>query len=612
MPRASGAAYVRTESNGNDTAGADEYNGNTPEVIEFMQMLRPFRKLKWANWRLSSKLLLVYMPLILLPIVLGLYVVSDKYEQAIRDQTEENTRRLLDIAVERLEQQFVRFEEISLKFFVDTEIHKLMGRESDGYYERVLTQQQLERDVNRLLAGPERQYMPISLIVSKEGRTYAVGSRTDVRLHPEFLRNLQEAEGGAVWELGVYEDNSPLHGKLIMGRSINELEKFSLVGQIVFAIEPEAFVSIWNETVKNDDIIFQITTASGDMLLSNGDVEANATGSYLTLPIRSKMYDWTLTARVPLMLLDRVAAQTRMFTVVVAVLCVLIGLAVTRIFVVDIIDPIRKLMLNMKRGIMGIAPERLPRVSGATEIRELNDTFISVLYEIRHLNAEVLKTNQRQQEAQIKALVNQLSPHFLYNTLNSIRWMAMIHQQDNIREMTDSLISLMSYSVRDVSKLVPLKQELDILYDYVKIQKVRYQNFALAESVDEAFHHVPIPKFVLQPLVENAILHGLESSSRGGRIEVRAELADKDLLLTVSDNGVGMDEERLRRVVEQMESEEPVQHVGLRNIRERIQLYFGPQYGVSIASTPGDGTSVSIKLPIPESSGREAAVCAKS
>jgi sensor histidine kinase YesM len=552
------------------------------------------------------------MPLILLPIVVGLYVVSDQYEQAIRDQTEANTRRLLDIAVERLDQQFARFEEISLKFFVDTEIHALMGRESSDYYERVLTQQQLERGVNRLLAGPERQYMPVSLIVSKDGRTYTVGSRTHVQPDSAFIGRMREAEGGAVWELGNYEPSSPLNGRLIMGRTINELEKFSLVGQIIFAIEPEAFLSIWNETVKDEGISFHITAADGSTLLSSGDAAASAAGSYLTLPIKSKLYDWTLTARVPLMLLDRVAAQTRIFTVVVALLCVLIGLGVTRIFVVDIIDPIRKLMVNMKRGIMGIAPEQLERVKGALEIRELNDTFISVMYEIRLLNTEVLKTNQRKQEAQIKALVNQLSPHFLYNTLNSIRWMAMIHQQDNIREMTDSLISLMSYSVRDISKLVPLKQELDILHDYVKIQKVRYQNFAMATEVDEAFHHVPIPKFVLQPLVENAILHGLEPSPRGGRIEVHAELAGRDLLLTVSDNGVGMDEARVHFVRAQMESEEPGHHVGLRNIRERIQLYFGRQYGVAIASEPGVGTSVSIKLPLPDSTRGEIAACAQS
>lgn len=575
-------------------------------------MQHGFRKLRWMNWRLSSKLLLVYMPLILLPIVLGLYIVSDKYEKALRDQTEENTRRLLDIAVERLDRQFARFEEISLEFFVDTEIHKLMGQENNEYYERLLIQQQLERSVNRLLAGPERQYIPISLIVSKEGRTYAVGSRTAVQPDAAFLRRMQEAEGGAVWEFGVYEADSPLNGRLILGRSIHELEKFNQVGQIVFAIEPEAFLSIWDETVKDESIRFQIMTENGETLLSYGGDDENAAGSYLILPIRSNMYDWTLTARVPLKVLDSIAAQTRMFAAVVAVLCVLVGLAVTRIFVIDIINPIRKLMANMKRGIMGIAPEQLERVKGALEIRELNDTFISVLYEIRLLNMEVLKTNQRIQEAQIKALVNQLSPHFLYNTLNSIRWMAMIHQQDNIREMTDSLISLMSYSVRDVSKLVPLKQELDVLHDYVKIQKVRYQNFALAVEVDDAFHHVPIPKFVLQPLVENAILHGLESSSRGGRIEVRAELAGRDLRLTVSDNGVGMDEARVKVVREWMESEEPGHHVGLRNIRERIQLYFGRQYGVAITSIPGTGTSVSIRLPIPDSSKGEIGACAVS
>jgi len=575
--------------------------------------MRPaFRAKGWSNWRLSSKLLLFYMPLILLPIVIGLYVVSDKYEQALREQAEENTRRLLDIAVERLEQQFARFENISLVFFMDTEIHELMLENDDDYYRRLLNQQRLEWGVNRLLAGPERQYMPVTLIVSRNGRTYTVGSRTPIEPDPAFVRRMLQAEGGAVWEFGRYEEGSPLNGRIIMGRSINELERFSLVGQIVFAIEPEAFLTIWDETVKNEDIGFRITAADGSLLLGNGRGEASASGSRLVLPIRSKTYDWTLTAEVPLMMLDRAAAQTRAFALAVAALCVLVGLGVTRIFVVDIINPIRRLMANMKRGIMGVPPERLERVKGAAEIRELNDTFISVLQELRNLHAEMLKTNQRRQEAQIRALVNQLSPHFLYNTLNSIRWMAMIHQQDNIREMTDSLISLMSYSVRDVSKLVPLAAELDILQDYVKIQKVRYQNFALTVSVDEPYRRVPIPKFILQPLVENAILHGLESSPRGGRIEVRAERRGPKLILTVSDNGVGMDGDRLRRVREMMASEEEGKHVGLKNIRERIQLYFGKEYDVTIDSAPGEGTRVSIALPVPEPLRESEAACAES
>lgn len=566
-----------------------------------------FRKVRWANWRLSTKLLMVYMPLIVLPIILGMYFVASKYDQASRQQMRENTEQLLGIVVERLDLQFDRFDELSLKFFIDTSIHELLGQHHQQYgsYELLMNQQQLDKSVNRLLASQERQYIDTCVLYSADGKQHVIGTKSSIEFDDAFMQRMMDAKGGAVWEVGQYAGNPLLDGKIIMGRSINDLKKFNRVGQVVFVIDPEVFQSIWYETVDNEEITFHVVTSEDKVLLQNGSSSQLLSGRYLEISAASESYELTLIAQVPLHHLDRVIDQTRWFTFVVTLACVLVGLVVTRILAIDMIAPIRKLMKNMIRGIRGSQPQQLDRFSGAREIRELNDTFISVLYEINLLNSEVLKTNQRMQAAEIQALVNQLSPHFLYNTLNSIRWMAMIHQQTNIREMTDSLINLLEYSIRDVRAPVPLKKEIDILQDYVNIQKVRFQNFSITVNIPELYHEVPILKFVLQPLVENAIIHGLESLSGGGEICVEASRTGHDLQISVSDNGVGMNEERMAYVMDALESDQDSNHVGLRNIRERVQMYYGKGYGIHITSRPGYGTKVTITIPLPVGSLKE-------
>jgi len=199
---------------------------------------------------------------------------------------------------------------------------------------------------------------------------------------------------------------------------------------------------------------------------------------------------------------------------------------------------------------------------------------------------KVVTDEKNKRDLEYRMLQNQINPHFLYNTLNSIKWMATIQNATGIAEMTTALSGFLKTLSKDIRKVVPLQEELALLDDYMVIQKYRYGdsvNFE-KEIQDEALLDTPIPRFILQPLVENAIFHGIEPKGSGA-ILFSAEGRDDDILITLRDDGVGM-------------GSEAVFGIGLSNIEERLRYAFGDGYGLSIKSEAGKGTVVTFRLPL--------------
>lgn len=208
---------------------------------------------------------------------------------------------------------------------------------------------------------------------------------------------------------------------------------------------------------------------------------------------------------------------------------------------------------------------------------------------------------KQKQELEYRMLQSQISPHFLYNTLNSIKWMATIQNATGIAEMTTSLSRLLRSIAKDQRKLVPLREELSLMDDYFLIQKYRYGSTITMEQniEEEALLSGLIPRFTLQPLVENAIFHGIEPKGRGEIAVTVASSAGYDMLITIEDNGVGMSVEQIAAILSQQEpgSKGLFENVGLRSVHDRLRLTFGERYGLSIESKLGEYTRMNLLLP---------------
>ena len=220
---------------------------------------------------------------------------------------------------------------------------------------------------------------------------------------------------------------------------------------------------------------------------------------------------------------------------------------------------------------------------------------------IQELLTQMEQMYEQRKNIEISLLQSRINPHFLYNTLDSIRWMAVIQKSRNIEQITRALENLLRNVAKGTDDKISLRQELALVEDYVHIQKVRYvEVFDYLCQVPEELLSCSIVKFTLQPIVENAIFHGVEPKGEFGEIRISARSgSDGDLFLTVEDNGVGMTPEELQKLKDNLQNhnKNSLNGMGVANVDARLKLIYGPSYGLLYESAPGEYTRVTIHIP---------------
>lgn len=235
------------------------------------------------------------------------------------------------------------------------------------------------------------------------------------------------------------------------------------------------------------------------------------------------------------------------------------------------------------------------------EVSQLSNSLNAMIEKINDLISQVKGEQEHLRKAELELLQSQINPHFLYNTLDTILWLAEGEDQKMVVSMVESLSDFFRTSLNQGKDIIVIGEELVHVGSYLKIQQVRYQDILEYEiDVPEILHSFYIPKITIQPLVENALYHGIKNRRRKGNIKITGELLENDrFVISVIDNGIGMDEERLRQVRAKIDhlSANDNDIYGLYNVNERIRLKFGDEYGLSIDSVYEQGTRVDIILP---------------
>lgn len=238
--------------------------------------------------------------------------------------------------------------------------------------------------------------------------------------------------------------------------------------------------------------------------------------------------------------------------------------------------------------------------TGEREIRELMTTFNQMVLSIKNMFQMTEESSRKKHEAELQALQRQINPHFIVNTLNSIRFMAEVAKFDGIRKMAESLASIVSCSFRSSAGFYTVRDEVEMLKTYVYIMRIRYSNgFEVGYDMDESCLDYQIPRLTLQPIVENSITHGFDEFSEDlGEIKVSAYTDEKYLCLEIWDNGRGMDSEKIQLLLSGSSRHRDNSGIGVENVLERIKLHFGEQAHMSIESEVGCYTRVTLKLPL--------------
>lgn len=324
-------------------------------------------------------------------------------------------------------------------------------------------------------------------------------------------------------------------------------------------------------------------------------------GSY---QIRSELSPYTGWRTVGVFSMDEVMSSVNTI-VYILFTCVIISLVLVVIvsfkFSRTLTNPIFKLKRLMKQAESGDLTVRF-NFQHNDEIGELGQSFNHMIARIDQLIQMVYVEQENKRTAEMKSLQEQIKPHFLYNTLDTISWMARDYDAEDIVRLVDALTNMFRIGLSHGKDIITVKEEITHVSNYLYIQKIRYKdklNYVI--HVDESLYAIEVPKLILQPLVENAIYHGVKAKRGGGTITITGVPEGENLVFTVQDNGAGMPQEKVEELNRRM-SERSVldeqKSFGLFYIRERIQLCYGTGYGVHVESALGEGTRVTITLPL--------------
>ncbi len=290
-------------------------------------------------------------------------------------------------------------------------------------------------------------------------------------------------------------------------------------------------------------------------------------------------------------------SRTRTMAVMIIIVAILVMIFANQFVAVRVAKPLR----SLEDSLTGIGIDREPQIyiGGPPEIQHLGETIRSMVEQLRQLTDDIVKEQEEKRKSELDALQSQINPHFLYNTLDSIMWMIEAEKYDDAISMVQALSRLFRISLSKGKNIITVGEELQHAKNYLDIQKYRYKNkFTSYFEIEEGIEKYKTIKLIIQPLIENAIYYGMEYMDGDGEIYVRAYTKEQDLFIEVEDNGLGMQKEQVESLLtDGTRIRSKGSGIGIRNVHQRIQLYFGAEYGLEILSEPDEGTMVRIHLP---------------
>lgn len=288
--------------------------------------------------------------------------------------------------------------------------------------------------------------------------------------------------------------------------------------------------------------------------------------------------------------------RIRRVVVVMALLTMAGGAALAWHFSGQIARPIRRLRDDVKAVEQGDL-NRTFSTGGFTEADDLSRGMTGMLARIRELIASVRTKEEQKRRIELNWLQAQINPHFMYNTLFSIQCMVDMHRNQEAGRMLTTFIQILRSSLSSPNEMVTVRSQMESLRQYVELQKFRYgDSFDALIEFDEQAADCLIPKLLVQPLVENSLMHGIDMDAGNGVITVVARRQGDTVCIQVEDNGAGMSADRIRQIMDS-QTDDGRPHLGVRNVHERIRLYYGEPWGLQIESTPGQGTRITLRIP---------------
>lgn len=491
------------------------------------------------------------------------------------------------------------------------------GKEYLSYYSRAGQIRRL------LLQGYTSVYMNDIQLYGYNGANHLLsnGNEPVVSEEETVLKKAEEAAGKCVY-YNVSEDTGLIYiakqikdsltmkplGILRASIKVSALEKMTEAAKDSFTAEVFLLDKDYNIILSSMDYNIDQLTERFNGISGNFQYKINGQ-KYCCSYQKGADIDFVLVGMAPMSFLSKAARELLKTTIILLVFSVILCIVLTSIFARGIAEPIESTSSAMKKFAGGDFTVRLPE--GRTdEIGEMNSVFNHTIEEVEALLKKVVEMEITNKDIEFQALQAQINPHFLYNVLDTINWMARKKGEENICRMVTAISNLMRESISNKKSMVSIQDEMRYVQDYIYIQETRYgDKFTSYIETDEELKDIMIPKMTIQTLVENAVVHGIENAVWDCFIYITVECRDNMAVITIKDNGVGMPKEKIDSLLdpeiirEERKSEDGQTHtnLGIYALRKRLDYVYDGNADISILSRENKGTEITLKIPLRES-----------
>ena len=577
-----------------------------------------FKFKRFRDFSIRTKLIIGFLT-ILLPLVLILSIVFYSYSaEIVLKQSLEQTREIVE--------QF----SISLDNYMGLMRNKMeILADSPTIQEELNTHQDKEDIKNDSFYSRNKRIRRIMLQI------YSSVTMNDVEIYGINETNHYLSLWSKKYEIPdkdiLFENANLSKGRSVLVNNINDadtiqmikmvkdLQTYKPIGYIRFGLKRNYIEKMAKNinfgsdgsVVIFDENLNKISGIAHDSALSKLLKEKPSIGNfsysegkneYTAVHIHSDSTGWTTVGVIPLRYINKDLAGIQYLTVIIIVLTIIIGVTVSVIIAQSLILPLENTVNALEKFSRGDFAVRL-KENRCDEIGKLNRIFNKAIKEINELMQKVTQSEILNKEMEFKTLQSQMNPHFLYNTLDTINWLAFKEKQTEICNLVAAISSLIRASISNKKSIITIEQELDYVKNYIYIQHIRYKDrFDIIYDIDESLLKQAVPKLIIQPIVENAIIHGIENSKNKNLLYISVNSENECIIIIVKDTGIGMTDEKVSELLKEplnAEGDEQKAHtnLGLYAVHKRIQLMYGDLYGLTVQSQAGEGTTVTLHIP---------------
>lgn len=589
----------------------------------------------YQNMSLRNKLRSSYILLIIIPLTLLCVGYYWGASQNILDVAKKNILDVTKKNVQIIDQKLKIIEDRVVQLNVDSELFEILQSMEDAIdSELLLADRKMKTILQKYFSGndivsanimtPKYVFGDNMQFVIPEDNFFAseiyqksVGKRGMIQWIPTYQVEKEYALDFSVENKTVFSLVQELNPVLITPERPNSIEYLNnnMEAMLIINFKETQMETVFGSSNSVKGAFYCISSPDG-VIVSHSDKDKN--GNIEVLPwlkdtaeakvgsvvlkyqgekmvvcyAVSDVTGWVAASVTPVNSLLNTVSKLQHLTILVWILLFILAMILANIFSRRIVRPVNQLVEAMKQIGSGDFGIRLS-VQGKDEMQYLTEKYNEMGEKIQLLIEQNYKSEIRKKEAEIMALNLQLNPHFLYNTLNIINMMALEEGNDEVSKMLISLSDMLQYTFRNRQELVEFNEEYVWLQNYLHIMKIRFEGkFEVIYKIDKNVYQYLIPKLLLQPLVENAIIHGFREMNRGGVLQVTAEKHGQELYLEVVDNGRGMDEEELEYA-----RSKDYNRIGLNNAEMRIHLIYGEKGKLNVVTAKGKGTKIIVMIP---------------